>query len=109
MTGLFERTRKRLDLTASAVSLLRYDNQKDSSKCTDVLLLMNVETVLRSEDAGSRFSVPRLRRPGLVAGAHPCTELEDLKKEKERRDWISAHLRKIEETDWSVGVAVRRR
>jgi hypothetical protein len=98
--GLAERTRQRLGLTPSAVSLIRYDNQRESGKCSDVLLLMNVETVLRSEDPGSRFSFHAYGAQGWsLEHIHPQNS-EGLKTEPERRDWLHAHQSKIREMDW---------
>lgn len=102
--GLVERIRQQLDLTPSAVSLLRYDNQRESGKCSDVLLLMNVETVLRSEDPGSRFSFHAYGAQGWsLEHIHPQNS-EGLKTEPERRDWLRAHRTKIRATDWHATV-----
>lgn len=102
--GLVERVRQRLDLTQSGVSLLRYDNQKERRKCADLLLLMNVETVLRSEDPGSRFSFHAYGAQGWsLEHIHPQNS-EGLRTEAERRDWIRAHQAKIRDTDWSADV-----
>jgi hypothetical protein len=100
--SLFERTRSRLNLTDSAVSLLRYD--KDRTKCTDVLLLANVETVLRGEDAGGRFSFHAYAGQGWSLEHIHAQNSQDLRTEKERRDWIEAHLAKIQLTKWSSEV-----
>jgi hypothetical protein len=97
--GLIERTRTRLKLTDSEVSLLRYD--KDTNKCTDVLLLMNVETVLQASDAGSRFSFEAYAGQGWSLEHIHAQNSQDLKTENARRDWIKAHLDEIEETTWS--------
>ena len=99
-TGLVQRIRQRLELTPSEVSLLRYGNQRDAAKCAAVLLLMNVETVLRSEDHGSRFSFHAFGAQGWsLEHIHPQNS-EALKTEVERRDWLRAHQAKIRETDW---------
>ena len=100
--GLVERIQQQLDLTPNAVSLLSYDNQRESGKCSAVLLLMNVETVLRSEDPGSRFSFHAYGAQGWsLEHIHPQNS-EGLKTEPERRDWLRAHQTKILDTDWGV-------
>jgi len=96
--ALVDRTRRRLNLTADKVSLLRYG--KDNSKCTDVLLLMNVETVLGSTDVGSRFSFHAYVDNWSLEHIH-AQNAEAFEKEAERRDWLRAHKKKIEECDWS--------
>ena len=96
--ALVDRTRKRLDLTADKVSLLRYG--KDNSKSTDVLLLMNVETVLGSTDIGSRFSFHAYVDNWSLEHIH-AQNSEAFEKEAERRDWLRTHKKKIEESDWS--------
>ena len=108
--GLVERTRQRLDLTPSAASLLRYDKPKDGSKCTDVLLLMNVETVLRRRRrAGSRFSFHAYAGQGWSLEHIHAQNSQDLKTEKERRDWLGAHDAKIREHGLECRSAARRR
>ncbi|WP_083435459.1 DUF262 domain-containing protein [Pseudarthrobacter siccitolerans] len=96
-TALVDRTRKRLDLTTDKVSLLRYG--KDYGKCTDVLLLMNVETVLRSSDIGSRFSFHAYVDNWSLEHIH-AQNSEAFEKETERRDWLRTHRKKIEESHW---------
>lgn len=98
--GLVARTRQRLKLSRDAVSLLRYG--KDDRKCTDVLLLMNVETVLRSKDPGSRFSFHAYARDGWSLEHIHAQSPQGLSKEKQRRDWLNAHLKKIRSTAWSA-------
>lgn len=51
---LDKRIAQHLNLTASAIGDLDY--QKTGSKCSDVLLLMNVETVRRRSDSTERYS-----------------------------------------------------
>ena len=94
---LVERTRKRLNLTTDKVSLLRYG--KDDGKCTDVLLLMNVETVLGSRDIGSRFSFHAYVDNWSLEHIHAQNSAA-FQKETERRDWLRAHKNKIEESHW---------
>lgn len=96
--ALVDRTRKRLDLTADKVSLLRYG--KDNGKSTDVLLLMNVETVLGSTDIGSRFSFHAYVDNWSLEHIH-AQNSEAFEKEAERRDWLRTHKKKIEDFDWS--------
>ena len=63
---------------------------------------MNVETVLRSEDPGSRFSFHAYGAQGWsLEHIHPQNS-EGLKTEPERRDWLRAHQTKIRDTDWGV-------
>lgn len=99
---LREKTRHELGLTVSDVSLLRYDHPKLATKCTQVLLLMNVETVLLSSDPGSRFSFFAYAKQGWSLEHIHAQNAEDLKTEKQRRDWIEAHLEKMERTTWDA-------
>lgn len=94
---LVDRTRKRLDLTPNKVSLLRYG--KDSGRCTDVLLLMNIETVLGSSDIGNRFSFHAYVDNWSLEHIHAQNSAA-FQKETERRDWLEAHKKKIEESHW---------
>lgn len=100
---LVDRTRKHLNLTSSDASLLSYENDR-YGKCTDVLLLMNVETVLGSKDEGSRFSFHAYADEGWSLEHVHAQNSQDLKTELERRDWLRAHALKIRETVWSVEV-----
>lgn len=95
--ALVDRTRKRLDLTADKVSLLRYG--KDNSKSTHVLLLMNVETVLGSTDIGSRFSFHAYVDNWSLEHIHAQNSAA-FEKETERRDWLREHKKKVEESHW---------
>jgi hypothetical protein len=97
--ALIDRTRRRLNLTADDVSLLRYDEAP--KKCADVLLMMNVETVLRSRDPGSRFSFHGYAADGWSLEHIHAQNPQDFKKESERRDCLRAHLQKIETVVWS--------
>jgi hypothetical protein len=90
-----------LQLTKDDVSLLRYDNPKDAGKCTEVLLLMNVETVLGNCDAGSRFSFHAYASDGWSLEHIHAQSSQALKKANERRDWLNVHLEKIRTTKWS--------
>lgn len=98
--ALVHRTQQRLNLTGDGVSNLRYG--KDNSKCANVLLLMNVETVLASKDKGSRFSFHAYVDTWSLEHIH-AQNPEAFGKETERRDWLRAHRKKIQETDWSSG------
>lgn len=98
--ALVHRTQQRLNLTGDGVSNLRYG--KDNSKCANVLLLMNVETVLASKDKGSRFSFHAYVDTWSLEHIH-AQNPEAFGKETERRDWLRAHRKKIQETDWSAG------
>lgn len=97
--GLVERTRQRLKLSGDDVSLLRYG--KDEAKCTHVLLLMNVQTVLGSSDPGSRFSFHAYAGDGWSLEHIHAQNAQGLKKEQQRRDWLEAHGKKIRDTAWS--------
>lgn len=97
---LIHRTRQRLKLTADDLSLIRYDS--NPAKCTDVLLLMNIETVLRSSDAGNRFSFHAYAGGGWSLEHIHAQNAQDFKKEGERRDWLRAHLPKIQGTEWDA-------
>lgn len=98
LQGLFERTRKRLKVSRDDVSLLRYG--KNDAKCTNVLLLMNVETILGSSDPSSRFSFHGYAGGGWSLEHIHAQNAQDLKKEKQRRDWLAAHLKKIRDSSW---------
>lgn len=98
--GLVGRTRQRLKLSSDDISLLRYG--KDDAKCTNVLLLMNVETVLASSDPGSRFSFHAYARDGWSLEHIHAQNSQGLKKENQRRDWLEAHAKKIRATGWSA-------
>lgn len=100
--GLRDRTRRRLKLSSDDVSLLRYG--KADAKCTDVLLLMNVETVLASSDPGSRFSFLAYARDGWSLEHIHAQNAQGLSKEKQRRDWLDAHVKKIRATVWSAPI-----
>ena len=92
----------RLGLTAADVSLLRYDDSKHASKCVEVLLLMNVETVLASSDPGSRFSFFAYAAQGWSLEHIHAQNSQDFKNEEQRRDWLGAHLAKINRTSWDA-------
>ena len=98
--GLVDRTRERLKLSRDAVSLLQYS--KNDAKCTEVLLLMNVEAVLASRDAGARFSFHAYARDCWSLEHIHAQNSEGLKKENQRRDWLEAHVKKIRATEWSA-------
>lgn len=99
-TGLVDRTRQRLKLSRDDVSLLRYG--KNDAKCADILLLMNVETVLGSSDPGSRFSFHAYARDGWSLEHIHAQNAQGLTKENQRRDWLEAHVKKIGATAWSA-------
>jgi len=61
---------------------------------------MNVETVLGSTDVGSRFSFHAYVDNWSLEHIH-AQNAEAFEKEAERRDWLRAHKKKIEECDWS--------
>lgn len=95
-------TRTRLGLTAADVSLLRYDDSRHALKCTHVLLLMNVETVLASSDPGSRFSFLEYAAQGWSLEHIHAQNSQALKKEEQRRDWVESHLAKIDSSSWGA-------
>ncbi|MGI8434792.1 MAG: DUF262 domain-containing protein [Nocardioidaceae bacterium] len=103
--GLIDRTRQRLKLSRDGVSLLRYG--KNDAKCTDLLLLMNVESVLASSDPGSRFSFHAYARDGWSLEHIHAQNAQGLKKEHQRRDWLEAHAKKIDATAWSAELQPR--
>lgn len=98
---LVDRTRRRLDLTPDAVSLLRYGKGKDDLKCTQLLLLMNVQAVLHGSDPGGRFSFYAYARDGWSLEHIHAQNAQALKTENQRRDWLEAHRKKILATAWS--------
>lgn len=100
--SLRSRIRNRLNLTRNDASLLRYGNSRDYKKCSDVLLLMNVETVLKSSDNGSRFDFHSFASQGWSLEHIHAQSSQALATERERRDWILAHQKKIEDTDWET-------
>ena len=95
--------RIRLGLTAADVSLLRYDDSRHAAKCTQVLLLMNVETVLTSSDPGSRFSFFAYAAQGWSLEHIHAQNSQQFKNEEQRRDWLGSHLAKINRTSWDAG------
>lgn len=97
--GLVDRTRQRLKLSRDDVSLLRYG--KKDAKCTEVLLLMNVEAVLASSDPGARFSFHAYARDGWSLEHIHAQNAQGLQKENQRRDWLEAHVKKIRAMTWS--------
>ncbi len=100
-------TRTRLGLTPADVSLLRYDDSQHALKCTHVLLLMNVETVLASSDPGSRFSFFEYAAQGWSLEHIHAQNSQALKKEEQRRDWIESHLAKINSSSWGADARAR--
>jgi hypothetical protein len=63
---------------------------------------MNVETVLGSSDPGSRFSFHAYAHDGWSLEHIHAQNAQGLKKEKQRRDWLEAHVKKIRSTAWSA-------
>lgn len=96
-----EEIKRQLGTTRSGLSLFRYDHPKQAAKCAQVLLLMNVETVLRRQDPSSRFSFHAFSQQGWSLEHIHAQNSEELKTEPQRRDWIQAHLSKIERTQWA--------
>jgi hypothetical protein len=96
------RIRQKLDSSRSDVSLLRYGRGRDEEKCTNVLLLMNVETVLRAADEGSRFSFHAYAQDTWsLEHIHP-QNAESLKTDKQWRTWLEVHIHAIEKTAWEA-------
>ena len=60
-----------------------------------------------SSDAGSRFSFHAYAGEGWSLEHIHAQNSQALKKENERRDWLSAHLKKIRATNWSAELASR--
>jgi hypothetical protein len=84
------------------VSLLQYGNGRDEAKCTRVLLLMNVETVLRAENEGSRFSFHAYAQDQWsLEHIHP-QNAEDLKTDRQWRTWLEVHERAIRRSTWDT-------
>ena len=101
--SLVERTRQRLELSRDDVSMLQYGkNSKKDTKCAEVLLLMNVEAVLASSDPGARFSFHAYARDGWSLEHIHAQNPDGFTKENQRRDWLSAHVKKIRSMQWSA-------
>ncbi|MDQ1247981.1 MAG: hypothetical protein QG597_2353, partial [Actinomycetota bacterium] len=100
-TYLIERTRARLGLTEAGLSLLRYDHGSGREKCGQVLLLMNVETVLgddgnvvtvlRDDAARGLFPFDSYSRQGWSLEHIHAQKAQQLRREPERRDWLRAY------------------
>lgn len=103
---LVERTRKRLNVSSDEVSLLGYN--KDDRKCTQALLLMNVQTVLASSDKSSRFPFYAYLGGGWSLEHIHAQNSVSLKKEKQRRDWLTAHRKQAVTTAWDAQSTVRK-
>lgn len=101
-TYLRQLIRNRLDLTAADVSLLRYDDSRHAEKCVEILLLMNVETVLASSDQGARFSFFEYALRGWSLEHIHAQNSQEFKKEEQRRDWLVSHRAKINKTTWNA-------
>lgn len=100
--ALKERTRQRLGLSHDEVSLLRYGkNAKTDRSCARVLLLMNVETVLASEDPASRFSFHAYAGAGWSLEHIHAQRSESPNDEKGRRDWLAVHREKMVQQQWA--------
>lgn len=99
-------TRSRLALTAADVSLLRYDDSRHAAKCTQVLLLMNVETVLASSDPGARFSFFEYAAQGWSLEHIHAQNSEEFRNEAQRRDWLGSHQAKINRTAWNAAARI---
>lgn len=96
---LQERIRGRLNLTRERVSLLKYG--RDDAKCAEVLLLMNVETVLRAADQASRFSFHAYAQGQWSLEHVHAQNAENLKTDMQWRAWLETHLRTVRNTPWA--------
>lgn len=100
-TALEERTRQRLGLSSDEVSLLRYHKSTKSDRdCTRVLLLMNVQTVLASEDPANRFNFHGYAAAGWSLEHIHAQRSESPDDEKGRREWLAVHQEKIAGLPW---------
>lgn len=103
--GLVERTRQRLKINRDKVSLLRYG--KDDAVCTRLLLLMNVETVRRSDDSTHRFNFHGYASAGWSLEHVHAQRAESPDHERGRRDWLAVHRDKIHGQAWPPEIADR--
>jgi Protein of unknown function DUF262 len=100
-TTLNERTRQRLGLSSDEVSLLRYHKSTKADRdCTRVLLLMNVQTVLASEDPAHRFNFHAYAAAGWSLEHIHAQRSESPDDEKGRREWLAVHQEKIAGQPW---------
>ena len=99
--ALEERTRQRLGLSRDDVSLLRYGKSARTDRdCTRVLLLMNVQTVLASEDPAHRFNFHAYAAAGWSLEHIHAQRSESPDDEKGRREWLAVHQEKIAGQPW---------
>ena len=90
------RIRQRLSLTPSAVLDLNYDTT--SAKCTEVLLLMNVETVRLRRESTERYSFhAHYRGAWSLEHIHAQNAKEMKRDEKIWQEWLRLHRRAIED------------
>lgn len=99
--ALKEHTCQRLGLSSDEVSLLRYHKSTKSDRdCTRVLLLMNVQTVLASEDPAHRFNFHAYAAAGWSLEHIHAQRSESPDDEKGRREWLAVHQEKIAAQPW---------
>jgi Protein of unknown function DUF262 len=83
--------RETLDLSPSDVIALSYDTDVGRKKCTQILLLMNVETLRRLEHSTERYSF-RLHRERAWSLEHIHAQLaQQLAKAEQWREWLRVH------------------
>ncbi|MGY3320753.1 DUF262 domain-containing protein [Arthrobacter sp. TE12232] len=88
--ALDARIRMRLKLTSAEVADLDYETK--SGKCTEVLLLMNVETVRRRIDTSERYSFrAHARGAWSLEHIHAQNAKEMKRDEKLWREWLQLH------------------
>ncbi len=86
---LDERIRRRLKLSAARLVELSYE--RDSAKCQQVLLLMNVETVRKMKNSSERYSF-RAHASGSWSLEHiHAQNAEALRTEEEWAEWLRLH------------------
>lgn len=99
--SLKERTCQRLGLSRDDASLLRYGKSARTDRdCTRVLLLMNVETVLASEDSANRFNFHAYAAARWSLEHIHAQRSESPDDEKGRRAWLAMHKKKIAGQPW---------
>ena len=76
MESLDKRIRDELDLSPSQLRELSYDDNGNRETCRDILLLMNVETILTVTDSSERYPFRRHRERG--GGEGLCWSLEHI-------------------------------
>ena len=99
--ALIERTKTRLGLTKRAVSELSYEDPPSRNKCTEVLLLMNVETVWLGKDPASRFPFHTYSNQEWSLEHINPQHAKEVKGAEARRFWLNDRVETITNTTWS--------